>query len=92
MSGVFQIPNTPVPSSMLDVRDAYEACSLTSSPAERRQCFEVFGLDSDKVDRYYDRVVTMERLIDQGDSVGQNMVASGGAMALYMLAWYILKV
>lgn len=29
-------------------RDAYEACSLTSSPAERRQCFEVYGLDSDK--------------------------------------------
>ncbi|PNH03444.1 hypothetical protein TSOC_010495, partial [Tetrabaena socialis] len=45
--------------------DAYEACSTARSTKERRQCFEVYGLDADKVDRYYERVVQMERLIDQ---------------------------
>ncbi|GIL43808.1 hypothetical protein Vafri_1411, partial [Volvox africanus] len=90
--GVFQLSGSPVSLSLNDVRDAYEACSTARTAAERRQCFEVYGLDAEKVDRYYERVCEMERLIDQGDSVGQNVVASGGALMLYFMAYCILKV
>ncbi|KXZ50295.1 hypothetical protein GPECTOR_17g934 [Gonium pectorale] len=78
--------------NLTDIRDAYEACSTAKSANERRQCFEVYGLDSDKVDRYYERVCAMERQIDQGDSVGQNMVGGGGALVLYLMAYCILRV
>ncbi|GFR48329.1 hypothetical protein Agub_g10212 [Astrephomene gubernaculifera] len=90
--GVFQITGSPVWLTLNDVRDAYEACSPARSVSERRQCFEVYGLDADKVDRYYDRVCEMERLIDHGDAVAQQMVASGGAVLLYFMAYCILKV
>ncbi|GLI69922.1 hypothetical protein VaNZ11_014650 [Volvox africanus] len=66
--GVFQLSGSPVSLSLNDVRDAYEACSTARTAAERCQCFEVYGLDADKVDRYYERVCEMERLIDQASS------------------------
>ncbi|GLC41446.1 hypothetical protein PLESTM_001196800 [Pleodorina starrii] len=47
--GVFQLNGSPVGLSLNDVRDAYEACSTARSPSERRQCFEVYGLDADKI-------------------------------------------
>ncbi|GIL81887.1 hypothetical protein Vretimale_1462 [Volvox reticuliferus] len=46
--GVFQLSGSPVSLSLNDVRDAYEACSTARTAAERRQCFEVYGLDADK--------------------------------------------
>lgn len=90
--GVFQLDADLPCTDLYDVRDACEACSAVKGTAERRQCFEVFGLDATKVDRYYDKVVTMEKMIDQGDSVGQGLVTSGGAVMLYYLAWCILRV
>ncbi|KAG2499689.1 hypothetical protein HYH03_002624 [Edaphochlamys debaryana] len=91
-TGVFQLDGNPIPTTILDVRDAYEACSVSRSAKERRQCFEVYGLDADKVDRYFVPVTSMERLIDQGDRAAQQMVASGGSVLLYFMAYCILKV
>lgn len=90
--GVFQLDADLPCTTLDDVRDACEACGSVRGATERRQCFEVFGLDSTKIDRYYDRVETMEKMIDQGDSIGQGLVTSGGAMMLYYLAWCILRV
>uniref|UniRef100_A0A7R9VVZ9 Uncharacterized protein n=1 Tax=Chlamydomonas euryale TaxID=1486919 RepID=A0A7R9VVZ9_9CHLO len=37
------------PPSLLDVRDAVEACSVPSSKDERRECYLNFGLDASQV-------------------------------------------
>lgn len=68
--------------TMLDVRDAVEACSPATDPEERQQCFLNFGLDSKAVDTYYDQVMKLEdALVEQPseeDLLAQRMVRMAG--------------
>jgi hypothetical protein len=46
--------------SFEDVRDAYEVCSLIPDPAERVQCYSVFGIDAKRMTSYYETVAQLE--------------------------------
>lgn len=41
-------------------RDAYEVCSLIPDPAERVQCYSVFGIDAQRMSSYYEKVTQLE--------------------------------
>lgn len=49
---VFQPPSPCHEVSIQDAWDAYDTCSLMSTPAERDACYALFGVDGDKVERY----------------------------------------
>ena len=41
-------------------REAYEVCAMHPDKDGRQQCYECFGLDGQRVDRYYHVVTDME--------------------------------
>lgn len=51
-------------STIYDVRDAVETCSVCGTRDSRRECFVVFGLDSDRVDKYHAVVETLTKCIE----------------------------
>eukprot|EP00882_Tetradesmus_deserticola_P001007 GHRQ01001090.1.p1 GENE.GHRQ01001090.1~~GHRQ01001090.1.p1 ORF type:complete len:157 (+),score=55.13 GHRQ01001090.1:165-635(+) len=60
--------------TMADVRDAYEVCSLIPDPNERHQCYSVFGVDAQRMARYYDTVSRLEEQL--GSDLTSSTVAA----------------
>lgn len=76
--------------SLLDVRDAVEACSHVRGGDEREQCFLNFGLDARSVDTYYEPVMRMEEAVQErtteNDAVAQRMVGVAGFFLLLLIS------
>uniref|UniRef100_A0A7R9VWH7 Uncharacterized protein n=1 Tax=Chlamydomonas euryale TaxID=1486919 RepID=A0A7R9VWH7_9CHLO len=77
------------PPSLLDVRDALEACQHVASDDERAQCYLNFGLDSDRVEQYYEPVMRMERAFEanqpEDDELAQRMVRGAGVFLFLLM-------
>jgi len=50
------------------VRDVREVCAVASTPEEKKACYAVFGLDADRVEKYYSTVVLLEESLAKVDS------------------------
>lgn len=57
---IFQLQPPIGQPSMLEVREAYEACALHADEEGRQQCYALFGLDGERMDRYYHVVSELE--------------------------------
>lgn len=86
---VFQHPLARGSHTLLDVRDAIEACSPATRPEEREQCFLNFGLKASAVDKYYDEVMKLEEALEEQpseeDVLAQRMVRVAGFFLCLMV-------
>lgn len=60
---VFQLYPRKGRTTLYDVEDAIEACAICRDTNSRKECFEIFGLDSQKVDVYYHIAKRLEQSI-----------------------------
>lgn len=60
---VFQLYPRKGQTTLYDVEDAIEACAICQDGKSRKECFEIFGLDSQKVDVYYHIAKRLEQSI-----------------------------
>lgn len=60
-----------------DIRDAYEQCSTIPAAGERAQCYSCFGLDGDRMARYYDAVLGLEKALQDGGAGGEQRAGAG---------------
>lgn len=54
--------------TLYDVQDACDVCSVSSSHAQKQACFASFGLDADKVERYYYPVLRLNQQVAKSES------------------------
>jgi hypothetical protein len=43
-------------------------CSLIPAPGERSECYQVFGVDSERMMAYYESVLRLEQALSDGEA------------------------
>ncbi|KAG1660254.1 hypothetical protein FOA52_007651 [Chlamydomonas sp. UWO 241] len=77
------------PPSLLDVRDAVEACG-DASGSDRHECFLNYGLDESAVDSYYVPVARMEEAMRDKEAEGAEQARVAARLAAFLTCLALL--